>query len=283
MEENAARVADWVELELCIDGASISRSKVASIVEQSTGAEPGEPFLSDVWRQLRQRKDRYATPFFEIRGNVAKSRDDIDAGASLVYKTCLFFSLFGASSRRRSDPKLFERLAAEAIREYVGGESFVFGWPVLPDVEADIAIRVRQVAEATRERFVEAPAARYKDRGVDIITWKPFAEPDADKRRTCQFVLLSQCAAGHDWRGKTAELPFSSWTQYIHWASDPGVGFAVPCVIDDDLWHDTAREVEGILFDRIRLVNLLPAGVSEAGLTAELEAWNLGQRDEWSV
>ena len=281
--ENAERVADWIELELCTGGARMSKSKVSSIIEQSTGSDPGEAFLSDVWRHLDERRNRYATPFFDIQGTVAESQNTVHPGARLALEACLFFSLFGASSRHRSDPKLFERLAAEAIREYVGGESFVFGWPVLPNIQIDIAKRVQQVAAATCERFAEAPGKRYKDRGVDIITWKPFAEPDATARRSCQFVLLSQCAAGHDWREKTSELPISSWTQYIHWAADPGLSFAVPCVIGDDLWHDIAREVRGILFDRIRLMNLLPTGASEPGLARELDVWTLEQRDEWEV
>jgi len=281
--DDAARVADWVELELCAGELSIAKSKVASLVEQSSGSEPGEAFLSDVWRHLRQRQERYSTTFYELHGSHVERRDDVHDGQRVAYETCLFFSLFGASAQHRSDPKLFERLTAEAVRNYVGGESFVFGWPVLPDIQVAIAARVQQVAIATRERFVEAPAERYKDRGVDIITWKPFEEPNLATRRTCQYVLLSQCAAGRDWRGKTRELPIKSWTQYIHWAADPCLSFAVSCVIGDDLWHDIAREVDGIVFDRIRLLNLLPEGVSDTGLGGEMLTWTLDQREEWRV
>ena len=281
--EDAERVADWIELELCTGNVLISKSKVASIVEQDSGSEPSEAFLSDVWRHLRQRKDRYSNSFYDIRGTLAEASTNVDSGSRLALEVCLLFSLYGASSQHRSDPKLFERMAAEAICEYVGGESFVFGWPVLPGVETDIAKRVRQVATATRERFVESPAKRYKDRGVDIITWKPFLEPDVSTRRSCQFVLLSQCAAGGDWRDKTTELPHAAWKQYIHWAADPGKSFAVPGIIVDDLWHDIAREVDGLIFDRIRIMNLLPTGAKDPALSADLEAWVLEQHDEWEV
>jgi hypothetical protein len=131
-----------------------------------------------------------------------------------------------------------------------------------------------------QERFIEAPAIRYKDRGVDIIAWKHFEEPDHSDSRSCQFVVLSQCAAGHNWRDKTRELPMGSWVQYLHWANVPMTGFAVPCVIDDDLWHDVAREVEGLVFDRIRLVNLLPKGVQDADLKGELATWLNEQIEE---
>ena len=92
--------------------------------------------------------------------------------------------------------------------------------------------------------------------------------------------MLSQCAAGHDWRKKTHELPMASWTQYIHWATDPLPGFAVPCVIGPDLWHDVAREVKGLVFDRVRLMSHLPQGVQDGGLKSALETWRTEQIEE---
>jgi hypothetical protein len=171
-------------------------------------------------------------------------------------------------------------MSAEAIANHMNGPVFVFGWPVLPDVQAAIAERVKQVSELLRERFAEAPAVRYKDRGVDIICWKPFAEPDHANRRSGQLIVLAQCAAGHDWRKKTRELPMASWTQYLHWATDPLAAFAVPCVITADLWHDVAREVEGLVFDRVRLLNHLPQGVQDTDLKAGLDAWRAAQLQE---
>jgi hypothetical protein len=198
----------------------------------------------------------------------------------LEYQVCLLFSLYGASSEQGSDPKLFERMAAQAIGRYVGGQTFVFGWPVLQDIQTEIGARVRQVCDLLQERFVEAPATRYKDRGVDIISWRAFPEPLDTDRRSGQLVVLSQCAAGHDWPKKTRELPFASWIQYIHWATDPIPGFAVPCVIDDNLWHEVNREVRGLVFDRVRLVNFLPDGVGDNGLRADLESWQADQLEE---
>lgn len=278
--EDAARVADWIELELSLGEASFSKSKLTSVISGACGADVGEAFASDVWNHLRSRVARYATDYFEIQGDLAIRRDDVLNGR-LEYQICLLFSLYGASSEQRSDPKLFERMAAHAVGRYVGGQMFVFGWPVLPDIQTEIGARVRQVCDSLQERFVEAPATRYKDRGVDIISWKAFPEPLHTDRRSGQFVVLCQCAAGHGWRKKTRELPMASWIQYIHWATDPIPGFAVPCVIDDDLWHDVNREVEGLVFDRVRLMNCLPEGVAGGdGLKQELESWQAEQFEE---
>jgi len=277
--DDSERVADWLELELSLGEPSFSKSKVSSIIRDASGIEPIESFASDVWRHLRGRVALYSTPFFEIQGDLVLRGENV-AASRLEYQVCLFFSLYGASYLTGSNPKLFERMSAEAIGRHFGGPVFVFGWPVLPDVQTAIAERVKQVSELLRERFVEAPGSRYKDRGVDFISWKPFAEPDHANRRSCQLVVLSQCAAGHDWRKKTRELPIASWRQYIHWATDPMRAFAVPCVIREDLWHDVAREVEGLVFDRIRIVNQFPQGVEDTDLREALEAWHAEQVEE---
>jgi hypothetical protein len=269
--EDADRVADWVELLLNVEGESISRSKLSSILEQSSGSEATESFVSDVWRHLQRRQGLYATQYFEVVGDLARAKDPV--ANSVEYRLCLLFSLYGASTQRGVDPKLFERMSAEAICSYLGGSVFVFGWPVLPNVQPAIADRVRQAAELLNERFVEDPGTQYKDRGVDVIAWKNFVKPTADVHRSGRLVVLSQCAAGREWRKKTRELPYKSWTQYIHWATDPMVGFAVPCVVDDRAWQDVAREVDGIVFDRVRLLNSLLTGVKDADLRNELASY----------
>jgi len=271
-------VADWIELELAADEPKSSKTKVSSIVESVAGSEPGEAFLSDVWRQLEERQSRYSGRFFFCDGDLVHR--SLDQPTPPEYTACLLFSLYGVSDERRTGPKIFERLSAEAIKNYLQGKAFVFGWPVLPDVQSDIALRVRDLTAAARERFGEAPAERYKDRGVDVIAWKPFVEHSAGEHRSNQLVILAQCAAGANWRQKTGQLPYKAWTQYVHWACDPVQGFAIPCVIPTELWHDISREAGGILFDRIRIVNLLPNGVQEEGLRAGIRAWVAQELEE---
>jgi len=268
--ESPEAIADWIELELAAGVTHISKARVSSVLQAETGSEPGEPLLSDVWGQLEERQARYSRGFFSCWGDLVRRSGE--ASDSPEYVACLLFSLYGVCDQYRADPKIFERLAAVAIRNYVQGRVFLFGWPVLPDVQTDIALRVKNVAAAVREKFVEAPAARYKDRGVDVIAWRPFPEHFAGEHRSNQIVILAQCAAGANWRQKTGQLPYSSWTQYMHWACDPLQGFAVPGVVPTELWHDISREA-GILFDRIRIVNLLPHGVGDPELSAAIETW----------
>ena len=268
--ENPEAVADWIELGLTSGETSLSKAKVSSVIESVTGSEPEEAFLSDVWRELEERQSRYSQRFFLCEEDLVLRAPE--AASRREYTACLLFSLYGASNEHRTGPKLFERLSAEAIKNYLQGRVFVFGWPALQNVQTDIALRVRDVALAARERFVEAPAERYKDRGVDVIAWKPFIEHSADEHRSNQVVILAQCATGVNWRQKTTQLPYDSWTQYVHWACNPLRAFAVPRVIRADLWHDVSKEA-GILFDRIRIVNLLPNGVPQQELRAAIDEW----------
>src|SRR5580693_8712989 len=94
--DDAARVADWIELELSLGEASFSKSKVGSILRDAGGVDAPEAFISDVWQHLRRRIARYTTDFFEIHGDVIVRRADIVDGR-LEYQICLFFSLYGAS------------------------------------------------------------------------------------------------------------------------------------------------------------------------------------------
>jgi hypothetical protein len=59
--------------------------------------------------------------------------------------------------------------------------------------------------------------------------------------------------------------------------------FAVACVIRDDMWHDVAREAEGLVFDRVRLINHLPQGVQNAELRGALDQWRIEQIEEHRV
>jgi hypothetical protein len=269
--ESSQTVADWIELELAAGEQQLSKAKVSSIIESLTGSEPGEAFLSDVWRELEERQSRYSRQFFSCESDLVLRASTLPAPPE--YVACLLFSLYGVSDEHRADPKIFERLAAEAIKNYLQGRSFVFGWPVLADVQADIEARVKDVATAARERFVEAPGARYKDRGVDVIAWQPFLEHSAGEHRSNQIIILAQCAAGSNWREKTGQLPYNAWIEYVHWACSPVRGFALPRVIPPELWHDVAKESGGLLFDRIRIVNLLQNGVQEAELGAAITTW----------
>ena len=258
-------IADWIELHIATTSDAISKTEISSYIENIVGQEPAEDLLSSLWNELSHRHDRYHNPSYSISTRrITRARDMNEAYA---YISCLILSLFGRPPELKDGSKLFERISGIAIKEYLQGESFVFGWPVLDGTETAIADRVKQVSALLCEKFMQSPAAKYKDRGLDVIAWKPFIDG-----RSSQCVILAQCASGRDWTQKTTDLPIASWEQYIHWACNPTKAFFVPTIIPDHLWHDVSKQA-GILFDRIRILNLLHLGIQDEQLQSDLKEW----------
>lgn len=269
-------LADWVELQLTIEDGPISRSALTSRIEMLTGGSP-ELLVGEVWSELGRRARAYSPERIRVDGDLVYP--PVSCAITPAYVACLLFSLYGFDREHRTDPKLFERLVAEALARYLGGEVFIFGWPVMVDQPTDIRERIRELASRICERFVEEPASRYKDRGVDVVGWSPFPERIPDNHRGSQVVVLTQCATGANWEMKTTEMPFDSWMDYVHWKSRPIRSFAVPKVIPQDRWHDISKE-GGLLFDRIRIVNLIADDMSDSSLAAELTDWTNEQTEE---
>ncbi len=252
---SSAIVADWIELYVATTSNVISKAKLSGLLERASGQEPGEPFIGDIWRELARRQKLYKYSPFTIDKLAVEAAEN--KNSEITYIACLLIALYGPVNSSINVAKLFERLSCLAIKQYLDGEGIVFGWPVEPGDEPSIRERIISVASRLNENYVESPREAYKDRGVDVIAWKPFSE-----QRTSQIVVLLQCASGKDWRNKTLDLPLRSWEQYIHWSNNPIKAFAVPCVISSRDWHDVSKE-GGILFDRIRITNLIDEIISK--------------------
>lgn len=259
-------VADWVELTLIYDGDDsefISKAELSRVVE-AQGKAPDEAYLSDIFQILNHRQNMYVKGFFKIDGN---SIERIFQGEPPIeYIFCLLLSLYGAGGGGPKT-KLFERLACCAISKYIE-KAYVFGWPYDATDEDNFNSRVEaatiRMADRLNERFNSPPEPHYKDAGVDVVAWKPFTDG-----RSGQLVLLVQCAAGHN-RWNKKQIPSRRWNQYIHFAAEPSTGFALPkAMISTSDWHDKSCDY-GLLFDRIRIINLLGGGLDEQDLRRDL-------------
>ena len=267
--KSISNVADWIELNISTTGDRISKAGVASIIESVAGEDPGEAFLSSVWRELNYRQELYQIPFFVVQDPTVEPQLDIKP--TVEYLVCLILSLFGVQGTTQLPAKLFERLTTKAVKQYLCGNAVVFGWPFEPheeegEEESKISRKIKKVAEDLGEKFCEAPPARFNDRGVDVVGWIPFTEA-----RSGQVVVLLQCAAGRDWKNKLP-VPLNAWRQYIHWGNEPVRAFAVPSIVSDRDWHEASTD-KGILFDRVRIINLLVNSEEDEKLTEELRNW----------
>jgi len=182
----------------------------------------------------------------------------------------LLWSLFGVQGVTQHQGKLFERITCKAVERYLSGNAFVFGWPSENPRgglnESQVKRKIKKVADDLGEMFVEAPRPQFNDRGVDVIGWVPFAEG-----RSGQLVMLLQCTAGRDWKDKLP-IPIGNWCEYIHWSANPIPAFAIPAIVKERDWHERSKQ-QGMIFDRARIVNLLPRGTDDRDLARELKNW----------
>lgn len=264
-------VADWVELRMARGAGAVSKADITSVIEGFAGEGPSEAFISSVWRELEYRQGMYMCSFFEVGDLAVEAKRDSESNPE--YLVCLILSLFGVPGHTKLPAKIFERMACEAVKRYLSGNAVVFGWP--PEGEREntqggeesiIKQRTKKLASDLNEKFCESPPSRFNDRGLDVVGWIPFRE-----RRSGQSVILLQCAAGHGWKSKLP-VPIDAWCQYIHWGCNPIRGFAVPCVVTRRDWHEKSKD-KGMIFDRVRIMNLLSGGIDDSELREEINAW----------
>ncbi|OWP87409.1 hypothetical protein BWK60_03815 [Flavobacterium covae] len=231
-------VANWVEFYIFAMNDSLSKSELISYIEDSSGSEPEQSFIDDIWLELERRLRLYGTqkPF---QLDVREISPIIDWKNIPEYLTCVILSIDGNAVESVKTGKLFERLSSKAVSNYFVGNSIIYGHPSKQTIKS--------IATMMSETFISEPSSYFKDRGVDIICWKPFND-----NRKSQIAILIQCAAGLNWDSKLLGIPYDSWTQYIHWGSKPLKGFTAPIVISEKRYDDIVTDA-GIMFDRPRI------------------------------
>ena len=172
---------------------------------------------------------------------------------------------------------LFEELAAEAAREYLGAraESLVFGTAA---ETADFPGKVNALCEKIREGngFVnrdEAPPNENDDK-LDIVVWKHFTDGLAGK-----LIAFGQCKTGTNYKDTLPQLqPDSFCRKWLHSSPvlTPVRMFFVAEAMSRLHWHKTSSDA-GLLFDRCRIVDFCDDISTE--VVQKLEAWTKAAAD----
>jgi len=251
-------ISDWAEFYTAFSKEEFSKAQLKSFIEESTGSEPKYEEIDDIWFELKCRETLYGDdPPFKVKSDLLVHNFEWESIPE--YMACLIFSLLGNQTEKVYSGTLFEKITNEAIRNYIGGKSIVFGAPN--------ELKVIDIAKEINEKFVSEFPSHRKDRGLDIVAWKPF------DNRASQLILFIQCAAGHNWKQKTGDLKLDAWTTYINFACKPLKGLSIPVIITDKEDMREKSYEAGIIIDRSRIYKYTLIGDRNTVLKAEVKAW----------
>jgi len=259
-------VADWAEFYVMLTQSELSKCELRSYVEASSGSEPSDELIDSVWMELDIRERLYGMdPPFRVQPGLIQPTFEWKEHPE--YMTCLIFSLEGNPIDSLRSGILFERIANEAIRNFLGGESVPVGFPNTR--------KAKDIATALNEHYIYEPPEYRKDRNLDVVAWKPFGD-----NRASQIVVLIQCAAGHNWTSKKTELSLDAWRKYIHFACKPIKGLAIPIVITDKIRLEEDSTDAGLILDRARIYRNISKDLTPDELKNDLERWCMGRLAE---
>lgn len=253
-------IATWLEFYITFKKDDVSKAELQRLIQDSSGSEPTNEFLDDIWQEMEFREHWYGKdPPFTVR--LREITYNIDWESFPEYMICLILNLDGVVENHSKTGKLFERLSCEAIKNYMGGDALIYGFPQKQSI--------KEIADIIGERFNHSPTKNFKDRGVDIIAWRSFGDG-----RKSKVVALFQCAAGANWKSKLLEVPMTAWRTYISWAdSIPMKGFATPAVIEDEIFFESML-TGGLMFDRPRIYRNIKGNINiNQTLRDELLIW----------
>lgn len=257
------REVEWIELNLLKNNLPISKSTIISFVPQiddTNDADERIEELVDSWiSELMLRNFSYPIPLYEQKGNtiypIASLKDFPE------YFLCLYFSYAGASNDTVGT-KLFERISAIAIKNFIGGDVFTFGFPSTKNLNDFL----NDVETVTFEKRGVMANNDYKDDGVDVLCYKKFE----DNRSSNLYVLL-QCAAGVNWKSKKP-IHIERWITYILWSSrNVLTSISTTEYVNQRQWPKSASDY-GILLDRTRILNWYSKSIDNV-LRAEVISW----------
>ena len=257
-------ISDWVEFRVVYGNKPMSKSAMTALL-QSYVTDLREDTVDSVVGELERRCHLYgeASPF-TIDGD--RIRPAINWRKTPELLMCLIFSLKGVRKQKGIDDgtKLFERLSNEAVKTYLGGEAEVIGFPNKNNLIKQIASIAQKTSEEIGHRN---PRPKDKDKGVDIIAWKPHGD-----NRPNQVVLLLQCGAGINFSEKKS-ISIPAWRDFMHWSADPIKGIMIPHIVSSEELTEL-RDDYNLIFDRVRIHKAVyNRQLSDTSLRSQILNW----------
>lgn len=289
---NLGRLADWLEVACLLadtEGLSIGvfveelhdSLLLAGELPEGIGSsrDYGELLIGDALSQVRRRQRAYgdAYPFSVLADGLERTggfSENLCFSTLLVADIGRFYTgvkvSFSGSSKL---PRLFEKVVQSCLQQVLGGTSVRFGWPIEPGWPTLPKDRIRKLADEfdlEPENLNGKVRPRDKDLGLDVATRFKFGDEGPGVG-----VLLTQCATGDNWKGKTGEPSIPEWNKLLAWDSALIRGVAFPWRKEDDrLLARLASRFDAVLFDRERLLSAgNPDTHLDGAAAAEIQKW----------
>lgn len=249
------REIEWLELNLLKNNTPLSKSQISSLAD-GVDEQTIDGWLSTLeWRMLLYKK-----PIYSIKKN--KITPNFSWKEIPEYFLCLYYSFYGANDYS-GGTGLFEKISAQALKNFLNGEVFTFGFPGGKGFNQNLD-QIEKLCYETRNMRANSS---YKDDGVDVLGYKSFQD-----NRSSNLYVLQQCAAGKHWAKKNA-INMNNWTNYLVWFPENIIqSISTVEFVQQKVWNKRTSSF-GMLFDRLRIYNFLYEKNVEAGLRGEVSKW----------
>jgi hypothetical protein len=197
-----------------------------------------------------------------ILERIAGKPTEKNAGMLYLFLLTLTRADLSSTARKKHplDPtKVFERLCADVLKEFWGGESehskaIVFG-TAHTGVNRNFQSHINDLCDHLKEGSGWRTGARSPGAGdgkLDLVVYRRFRD-----QRSGSLAGFAQCKTGIHWREHLTKLPPSSFCHNYMRAPlvvEPMRIYMVPNRIIGDRWDEDSR-AGGLLFDRCRIVH----------------------------
>lgn len=281
-------LADFAEL-LAWQSDSISTTALTNLLgryddnDYSSGVqeaeEPTEKAVEEAYLEIERRREACGDGYpFKLDRPGYTLQIDADQDSENHKLTIYKYLLLATRLNMRDDKGhanidgtlLFEELAAEAAREYLGNraESLVFGTASGTEFHSKVNTLCQKLKEGDGfvNRDEAAPTAR--DGKLDVVVWKHFTDGLEGK-----LIAFGQCKTGTNYKDTLTQLqPDSFCGKWMR--SSPVVlpvrMFFVSEALSRGHWRSVSRDA-GLLFDRCRIVDFCD-NIS-ANILERVRAW----------
>lgn len=196
-----------------------------------------------------------------------------------VYKYLLYATRVNMRQNRRfgeggkDASLLFEKLSRNICECYFGSgaKSMVFGTSENKSFKDKVIELLQRLNYRATYKDPIGSNGHQKDAGVDVVVWNPFYD-----KKDSMLIGFAQCKTGTSWDVMAPTLnPVDFFRNYSTYqpTSDPiKMFFVSEAISESEQWEERTRKT-GILFDRVRIMSLLPTEL-DSEIIADIREWN---------